>query len=114
MHRLSLRTENWELRTALLFQLLADFFQCSPTRIIYVILAGALALIQILPAMRAQPFAIVATDRLQRHGQQDLLAQSIFKQHALTLVIADLGFGIGNGELFVPGIGPEGSKSRCS
>src|ERR1019366_2986139 len=57
--------------------------------------------------MRAKPLAVFATQRLQRHRQQHLLAQRIFEQQSFALVIPDLGLGVSDRKLFVPSVGSE-------
>ena len=77
----------------------ADFFQSRPAWIFERSRAGTLFLIQILAALRAQSLAVRAARNLQRQSQQHLLAQHIFQQDSLALIIADLGLRIGNRKL---------------
>ena len=44
--------------------------------------------------MRAQSLAVFAAGGLQRQRQQNLLAQNIFEQNPLALIISDLSFGV--------------------
>ncbi len=83
-----------------MIQLAANIFQRRPARILRRLGAGARFDIQVLAAVRAKPFAVVATDDFQGKSQQDLLLQDIFQQQPLTLIIADLGFGRSDGKLF--------------
>ena len=69
--------------------------------------AGTLFLVQILAAMRAQALAIFAAGDLQRQRQQHLLAQNIFQQNSVALIIADLGFGVGHREFVAAGVRAE-------
>ena len=61
-------------------------------------------MVQVLTAHRAQPLAIFAAERPQRNAQQDLLAQNIFKQQSLPLVVADFCFDTGYREFFFSSI----------
>ena len=74
----------------------ADIFQRRPARIFYFTGAGALFLVQILAALRTQSLAIFAASDLQRQREQHLLAQNILEQNTFSLIIADLGFGVGD------------------
>jgi hypothetical protein len=58
--------------------------------------------------VRAQALAIFAASYFYRHRQQNLLAQNVFEQQALALIVADFGFGVGDGKLVTAGIGAEG------
>ena len=69
--------------------------------------AGTLSFVQILAAMHAQAFAVFAAGDLQGQRQQHLLAQNIFEQKAVPLIIADLGFRVGHRKLVASRIGPE-------
>lgn len=65
---------------SVLRQLVANLFQCVPSRVAAFFTTVARALVQVLAAMRAQTLAIVVAHRLDRHRQQHLLAQDIFQQ----------------------------------
>jgi hypothetical protein len=56
--------------------------------------------------MWAKTLAIIAANRFQGKSQDDLLLQYIFQLQPLTLIIADLGFGGGHGNLFPPRVRP--------
>src|SRR5271169_819894 len=86
----------------LLIQLIPYLFQRRPPRVFHLDHARALNFIQILAAVRTQPFAIVAANRLQRQRQQHLLAQHVFQQQPFALVVPDLRFRVRNRKLFVP------------
>ena len=89
----------------LVVELLANVFQRRPARIVYWRRAGARFYIAVHAAGRAQALTVVPANHLYGDGQQHLLAQHIFQQKALALVVADLGFRRGDLELLVPGVG---------
>ena len=64
-------------------------------------------LIQILATLRTESLALLAANHSQRQREQYLLAQHVFEQNSCTLIIADLRFCVGHGELIAPGVHPE-------
>ena len=64
-------------------------------------------LIQVLAAFRAKPLAAVAAQRSQRHRQEHLLPQNIFQQQTIALIVAYLGFCLGNGNFVCPAVGAQ-------
>src|SRR3954467_14056106 len=60
---------------SLLLLLDLHVLECRPARVDHRALAAAIALVQILPALWAQPLAGFVADRRGRDGEQDLLAQ---------------------------------------
>src|SRR6266513_966819 len=88
-------------------QLLLDIFQRRPARIFQRLGAIALFQIKVLPAMRAKALTILAADCPEWKGQQHLLPQHIFQQHALALIIADLSLGRCNRKLLFSGVRSE-------
>ena len=85
-------------------QFAANILQRRPARIFHRPCALALLNIQILAAMRTKTLTVIAADRFQGKSQQYLLLQNIFQLQSLTLIIADLGLGGGDGKLFPPSI----------
>ena len=55
--------------------------------------------VQIAPAVRTQSLALFAAQGAYRRGQQNLLAEDIFQQKTLALIIADFGFRLADGRL---------------
>ena len=87
-------------RSLLVLQLLSKIFQRRPARVLQRLSAIALLLIQVPAAMRAQTFAVLTADRLQRKRQQNLLSQDIFQEQTLPLIIPDLRLGCRDRKLF--------------
>ena len=83
-----------------MFQLASQIFQRSPSQLGDRVGAGALLRVQILAALRAQSLAVIPAEELERSGQQNLLADRIFQLQAFALIIADFGFGRGDGNFF--------------
>jgi hypothetical protein len=52
--------------------------------------------VAILTAARAKPFAIWLAQGSDRQGQEHLLAQNVFKEQTVLLIITDFGFRRGN------------------
>ena len=95
--------------TADLSQPATNIFQRLPARIFRGNRAGTLLLIQVLAALRTQALAVFLADGLQRQRQKHLLAQDIFQQNTLALIVTDFGFRIGDRELIAPGIYTQGA-----
>src|SRR3954467_7339545 len=87
----------------------ADIFQRRPARIFYFSGAGTLLLVQILAALRTKPLAVCTAGDFQGQREQHLLTQHILKQKTFSLIIADLGFGVGDRELIFAGISAKGA-----
>jgi hypothetical protein len=83
-------------------QLAANIFQRRPSWIFQRFGACALFQIQVRAAMRAKTLAVIAANGFQGKSQDDLLLQYIFQLQSLTLIITDLGFRGGHGNLFPP------------
>ena len=62
--------------------------------------------------MRAQAAAVFAAHSLQGNGQEHLLPQHIFQQHAFPGVVADLGLVFWNGALIHSRIGAAGTVKQ--
>src|SRR5579872_6476004 len=85
----------------LLFQYFFNIFEGAPARIRIWLRACTVLVIQIPATARTQSLALVAANHLDRHRQQYLLAQNVFQQQPVALVIADIGFGLRDRQ-FVP------------
>src|SRR5246500_5870838 len=89
------------------FQSTSYILQRRPPRIFHLDGAGALFMIQVLAALRAQSFAVVAARYLQRQRQQHLLAQHVFEEKPVALIVTDLGLRVGDRKLIPPRIRPQ-------
>jgi hypothetical protein len=81
-----------KVRPRALLQLISQLAKCGPARIWRSLSAIAKLLIAIRTADGAKPLAIIAAKSLDRHSEQNLLAERIFKLHAFARVIADFSF----------------------
>src|ERR1700736_1144133 len=88
-------------------QLATNFPQGRPPRIFDRSRAATLSFVQVLTAMHAQSFAILAARDFQRQSQQHLLAQNILEQNAVALIIADFGLRVGHRQFVPTRIGAE-------
>ena len=62
--------------------------------------------------MWAQALAVFAANCFHRYGQQNLLTQSVFEQHAVTLIVAYLSLGGGDRKLCPAGVGSKRSVQQ--
>ena len=86
--------------------------QRLPARIAWTLVAGAGLSVAIGSAARAKSLAVGLAQRPDRQGQKHLLAQHIFKQQTVLLIITDFGLRRRNGALGGPGIGADGPKDE--
>src|SRR5580693_917676 len=85
----------------------AQIRQRLPAGVIRSLIAGAGLKIAIRTAARAKSLAVGLAQRPDRQGQKHLLAQHIFKQQTVSLIITDFGLRRRNGALGNVGIGAE-------
>src|SRR5258708_6538680 len=85
----------------------ADLFQCFPPRIFQRSRAGTLFLVQVFTTMQAQALAILATGHFQGQGQEHLLSENVLQQETFALIISDLSFSVGYGDLVAASVYPQ-------
>jgi hypothetical protein len=86
--------------------------QCLPAGVGMILLAGARLIVAVLAAARAKSLAVGLAQGADRQGQKHLLAQHIFKQQTVFLIIPDFGFARRDGAFRRPGVDAEGAKDQ--
>ncbi len=86
--------------------------QRLPARIGWTLIAGAGLSVAIGSAARAKSLAVGLAQRPDRQGQKHLLAQHIFKQQTVFLIITDFGLRRCYGALGSAGVGADGAEDE--